>query len=307
MKSKSRIAWVSLSIATGALVVACGGGGEGGFFPAGTASTPVAPEMPPAQPGACFTLPADGKAIAVTVASNIGVPASVGIATLTNEGPKAFEGQSYPTLKVHSPLAQLFDRETRHVLHMLPDAPFLPAGASTDDANGGRPAVRYAYTYADLTLEQLRTAIKDGKASVTTGLETLPPFDPATHEMQANVNKRLGTLSIPDLKPLHPTTADFAVGKPVTLLMLDRQALGTNPLPPLFQKFVKELTLTHAGREDVTVGDVKHPQACKLDIAIRRVEMYGYAMGYVEPKTDAATAWFGKEGLVKIELKGPGA
>jgi hypothetical protein len=321
MKCNSRMAWVSVSIATTALVAACGGGSGGGgsYFPTVAATPPAAggsPEVPPApspspepipsQDPACLALPADGKEIAVTVASNIGV--SLGVATLTNEGPKTFEGQSHPTLKVQSRLDQLIGRESRHLLHMLPDAPFLPAGATTYATDVNSPSSRYAYSYANMTLEQLNTAIKDGKVTYSFG----PAFSienwgsPEFFEQFTQAERR-GHLAFPDLKPLMPKESDFSVGKPVTLLMLERQAVGTAPLAALYKEKVREITLTNAGRENVAVGDVEHPRACRFDIVVRTADAYLRSLGMSEITTRAATAWFGKDGLVKIELKGPGA
>lgn len=266
-------------------------------------------------------LPADGKEVAVTVASNIGAPLSLGVATLTNEGPKAFEGQSYPTLKVQSQIDKMIGRESRLSLHMLPDAPILPAGATgyTSDANA--LPLRYVYTYADLTLESLDARIKAGSASFFWGATGSPdtwtwinnvttidgqPFT-FTDEAKSIYLNAGGGLAIPNLSPAKPPNDIFTVDAPVKLLMLERQAYGSQPLPEVFRTNVKELTLTNDGREDISIGDVKYAQACKVGVVVRRADIYLFANNPQKVVTRHASAWFGPDGLLKVELKGPGA
>lgn len=266
-----------LAIATAVVTTACGGGGDSGDTTSATAA-PAASTSPDAS---CFTLPANGKTATVTASWT--APVEVDIAALTGQGTQPFEGQSYPALDVQTRIAQVTGSNEHHALYMLPNAPFLPAGSMTYPAAGDPdPVQRYAYTYARMTLEQLRSAILAGKAG----------FSWATG------------VTIPGLSATVPSASDFQLNTSVTLLMLEQQAGGTNPLPAYFKpRYIRELTLTYAGREDVTVGSTAYAQACKMTLAVRRSNFMGTPFGIDNVAT--GTAWFAPGvGLVKITNSG---
>ncbi len=98
---------------------------------------------------------------------------------------------------------------------------------------------------------------------------------------------------------------DFQVNTPVTLLMLEQQAGGTDPLPSTFKgRYMKELTITYAGREDVTVGSTAYAQTCKLNVTVRRSGFS--AAPFSIDNVVTGSAWFAPGvGLVKVSAPAP--
>ncbi len=163
---------------------------------------------------------------------------------------------------------------------MLPNAPYLPAGAITFPSAGDvDPQQRYAYTYAAMTLEQLRSAIQSGKAT----------FSP---------------LVVPALQPVVPSVADFKLNTPVTLTMFEKRAGGTDLMGSSFtSRYIKELTLTYAGRESVAAGGTTYGQACRMNVSVRRTNFN--ALPFSIETVGKATLWFAPNvGLVKISMDG---
>jgi hypothetical protein len=255
-------------------VTACGGGDSSSTNGGGIVS--------PADSGSlgsdCFAVPATGKTANVTATTT--VPVEVEIATITGQGQQVFEGQSYTALDVRNRIDQVLGSDQHHTLYMLPNAPYLPAGAITYPSAGDTdPQQRYAYTYAPMTLEQLRSAISSGKATIF-------------------------PLVVPALQPVVPTVDSFKLNTPMTLLMLDKRAGGTAPMGASFSsRYIKELTLTYAGRESVTVGNVSYSQACKLNVSVRRSNFNGIPFSI--DSVGQGTLWFAPNvGLVKIAMGG---
>ncbi len=150
------------------------------------------------------------------------------------------------------------------------------AGQAPGDTD---PLQRYAYTCVAMTLEQPRSAILSGKAT----------FSP---------------LVVPALQPVVPTVADFKLNTSVTLTMFEKRAGGTDPMGASFtSRYVKELTLTYAGRESVTAGGTTYGQACRMNVSVRRTNFN--AVPFSIETVDKATLWFASGvGLVKISMDG---
>ncbi|WKZ85396.1 hypothetical protein N5B55_00115 [Ralstonia pickettii] len=262
-----------LAIAAALMVTACGGGGDSSSTSNASTATTASSTSPDSS---CFTLPGNGKTATVTASTT--VPVEVTVATITGAGAQSFEGQSYSGLDVHAQIAGI---DQHHALFMLPNAPFLPAGAISYPSVGDTdPQQRYAYTYSPMTLEQLRTAIISGKASFGSGL------------------------SYAGLVKTVPAATDFQLNTPVTLVMLEQQAGGTASLPTTFKtRYIKELTLTYAGREDVSVGSATYAQACKFSLAVRRTDFNGLPFSITNVAT--GNLWFAPGvGLVKAQNSG---
>ncbi|GCB03500.1 hypothetical protein [Ralstonia sp. SET104] len=245
-----------LAIAAAAMTVACGGGGGDNSSAANTggsgSSDEAAAQVGTTADAACFALPATGKTANVTATST--VPVEVDIVSLSGAGAQTLEGQAYPALDVRNRIDQITGSDQHHMLYMLAGAPFLPAGAKTYADTD--PEHRYAYTYTRMTLEQLRDAVLSHQASVS-----------------------FNELAYSNVKPVVPALADFQLNTPVTLLMLEKRAQGTDSLPSTFMApYVNELTVTYAGREDVTVGSTVYTKACKMDVSLRRTD-YSFGDG----------------------------
>lgn len=341
-RMRSSAVWAVTAIAASVLAVACGGGGGGGgggipFFPPVAADTPApAPAPAPSPNEPCFIVPAGGKTAEVALTTTGPIPVSAIVATLTGAGSQSFEGQSYPTVEVRSRIDQITGSDKHQTAYMLPDAQFLPAGAVTHPASDSADAVqRYAYTYLRMSLEQLREAALAGKVGYA-GMPFAQLQDMQKEWMDA-VQRALANnqpvppqpkfdsgLGIPGLEPVVPTLADFSENTPVKLLMLQRTGTGTDPMSVAFGTSVTELTLTNAGREDVTVGGTTHAQACKLNIAVRRGDFSLFASrqmlneaypntpaspessyflaDWINAKVSGGNAWFAPGiGLVKAE------
>lgn len=282
------------AIAAAALTVACGGGGDGDASNAGIPGNndQTVPKSGNTSFAACFTLPDAGKVRTVTATSTL--PVEVNIATLTSLGDQPFEGQSYPALDVHNRVDQILGSDEHHALYMLPSAPFLPAGAISYPSAGDKdPQVRYAYTYKRMTLEQLRTAMINGQV---------------THAPRDHANPGFGYyldgLVFRNLNAVVPALSDFQLNVPVTLLMLDKGAFGTDPLPAGFKSmYIPELTITYSGREDVTVNGTVYSNACKLDVGVRRAIPDGYTWDIIASDATHGSAWFAPGvGLVKASV-----
>ncbi len=197
-----------------------------------------------------------------------------------------FEGQSYPALDERNRIDQVTGSDEHHTLFMLPSAPFLPAGAITYPSAGNTdPAQRYAYTYTHMTLEQLRSAVLGGKATY---------------------NFSQG-LIYSGLTSTVPAVSDFQLNTPVTLLMLEQHAGGTDPLPSAFTpRYMKELTITYAGREDVSVGGTTYTQTCKLNVTVRRSNFNGFGLPFGIDNVVTGSTWFAPGvGLVKVSVPAP--
>lgn len=335
-----KVFFVGSSIAVAALIGACGGGGGGGIgLPLAalpqTGAAP-APSPAPSTNEPCFVVPASGKTAEIALTTSGPVPISAILATLTGTGVQPFEGQSYPSVDVRSRIDQIVGSDKQQTLYMLPDAQFLPAGAVTHPATGSAGQVqRYAYSYLRMTLEQLRDVAVAGKVDYV---------GPPKEERQAAMNAWLSELQhtqanneppppmpqfdeglgLPGTQAFIPAASDFPENTPVNLLMLQRTGKGEGPISAALGTSVTELTVTNAGREDVTVGGVTHAQACKLKVAIRRgdfSQFMSFAMyrqnepelfaqmekSYVpsvkiNDKVAGGTAWFAPGvGLVKAE------
>lgn len=233
----------------------------------------MSPDSAAALGSDCFAVPGAGKVAKVSAA--VSVPVSVYVADLTGQGAQVFEGQAYAALDVRNRVDQLLNSDQHHTLYMLPNAPYLPAGAITYPSAGDiDPQIRYAYTYAAMSLEQLRDALNTGKA--TLGGEGMV---------------------MRGLAPIVPTVADFKLNTPVTLLMLEKRARGVNAMPAGFDvRAYRELKIAYAGRESVTVGSTTYSNACKLSVSARRMAALGPAIESV----GQATLWFAPGiGLVK--------
>lgn len=272
-----------LAIAAVAMTVACGGGGGDNSSTANVGGSGSNDEVA-AQAGttaemACFALPATGKATNVTATST--VPFEVDIVSLTGMDPQTLEGQSYPALDVRNRIDQIMGSDQHHMLYMLAGAPFLPAGAKTYADTD--PEHRYAYTYTRMTLEQLRDAVLSHQASVWSN-----------------------ELTYSNVKPVVPALADFQLNTPITLLMLEKRAQGADPLPATFMApYVNELTITYAGREDVTVGSTVYTKACRMDVSLRRSGFPDYSDGmpFSIGRPIKGSAWFAPNvGLVKASV-----
>lgn len=271
-----------LAIAAATMTVACGGGGGSDSSANNTGNGgSVSPEAGSESFAACFTLPDTGKSAAVTATST--VPLEVHIATLTGLGSQTFEGQSYPALDVRNRIDQVLGSDQHHALYMLSSAPFLPAGAVTHPSTGDTdPAQRYVYTYTRMTLEQLRD----------TAMSNPGMF-------------RGNAVLYPNLRAVVPALADFQLNTPVTLLKFERQAGGTNPLPAAYKgPYLNELTITYAGREDVTVGSTVYSKVCKMNVDLRRS---GWSEDGMTPfsisRPVSGSAWFAPGvGLVKASV-----
>lgn len=269
-----------LAAAAAAITVACGGGGDDGS----TGNSATSQGSATTSDASCFVLPATGKTATVTATSTI--PVQVEIATLTGLGTQTFEGQSYPALDERNRIDQVTGSDEHHTLYMLPGAPFLPAGAvSFPSAGDTDPSYRYAYTYTRMTLEQLRNAVLGGKATY---------------------NFSQG-LTYSGLTSTVPTVSDFQLSAPVTLLMLEQRAGGTDPLPSSFSpRYMKELTITYAGREDVTVGSTTYAQACKLNVTVRRSNFSTVGLPFDIDNVVTGSSWFAPGvGLVKTSVPAP--
>ena len=269
-----------LAAAAAAMTVACGGGGDD----AGTSNSATSQGSATTTDASCFVLPATGKTATVTATSTI--PVQVEIATLTGLGTQTFEGQSYPALDERNRIDQVIGSDEHHTLYMLPGAPFLPAGAvSFPSAGDTDPSYRYAYTYTRMTLEQLRNAVLS---------------------RMATYNFSQG-LTYSGLTSIVPTVSDFQLNTPVTLLMLEQRAGGTDPLPSSFSpRYMKELTITYAGREDVTVGSTKYAQACKLNVTVRRSNFSTVGLPFDIDSVVTGSTWFAPGvGLVKTSVPAP--
>lgn len=274
-----------LAIAAATVTIACGGGGDGDGSTA--ANIGGSDNETPAQASttadmACFALPATGKATNVTATSTL--PFEVDIVSLTGTGTQTLEGQSYPALDVRNRIDQIMGSDQHHALYMLPGAPFLPAGAKTYPTGADTdPEQRYAYTYTRMTLEQLRDAVLSRQASFS-----------------------FNGLVYSNMKPVVPALADFQLNTPLTLLMLQKRAGGAAPLPSAFAApYFNELTITYAGREDVTVGSTVYTNTCKMDVSLRRSGFpNGFdAMPFSIGKPVKGSAWFAPGvGLVKASV-----
>lgn len=267
MRGKLRA--IALACVAVGLVTACGGGDSSSTNGGGI----VSPADSALLGSDCFATPGVSKSATVS-ASAIAPVASVAIATITGLGQQVFEGQPYAALDVRNRVDQVLNSDQHHALYLLPNAPYLPAGAITYPANGTGSQERYAYTYAAMTLEQLTAALRNGKATVG-----------------------INGLVIQNLTPAVPTVADFKLNTPVTLLMLQKSASGTNALQAGFDTWsVKELTLAYTGRESVTVGNATYGNACKMAVSARRGSAYTPAQAVGQ-----ATLWFAPGvGLVKM-------
>lgn len=269
-----------LAAAAAAMTVACGGGGDD----SSTGSSATSQGSATTSDASCFVLPATGKTATVTATSTI--PVQVEIATLTGLGTQTFEGQSYPALDERNRIDQVTGSDEHHTLYMLPGAPFLPAGAVTFPSAGDTdPSYRYAYTYTRMTLEQLRNAVLGRKA---------------TYNLSQG-------LTYPGLTSTVPTVSDFQLNTPVTLLMLEQRAGGADPLPSSFTaRYMKELTITYAGREDVTVGSTTYAQACKLNVTVRRSNFSVSGQPFDIDNVVTGSTWFAPGvGLVKTSVPAP--
>ncbi|MEF9416829.1 hypothetical protein ABXT21_12280 [Ralstonia sp. SM1864_UCD524_TZ4] len=269
-----------LAATAAAMTVACGGGGDD----SSTGSSATSQGSTTTSDTSCFVLPATGKTATVTATSTI--PVQVEIATLTGLGTQTFEGQSYPALDERNRIDQVTGSDEHHTLYMLPGAPFLPAGAvSFPSAGDTDPSYRYAYTYTRMTLEQLRNAVLGRKA---------------TYNLSQG-------LTYSGLTATVPTVSDFQLNTPVTLLMLEQRAGGTDPLPSSFTpRYMKELTITYAGREDVTVGGTTYAQACKLNVSVRRSNFSVSGQPFDIDNVVTGSTWFAPGvGLVKTSVPAP--
>ncbi|MGE1004611.1 hypothetical protein [Ralstonia pseudosolanacearum] len=270
---------VALGCVVVGLLAACGGGDDSGSGSVAVSSGGVASPADSASLGSdCFVVPGTGKT--ATATASFVAPVEVDVATVTGLGAQTFEGQSYTALDVRNRIDQVLNSDQHHTLYMLPNAPYLPAGAITFPSAGDTgPQQRYAYTYAAMTLEQLRSAVVGGKAT----------FSP---------------LVVPTLQPVVPTVADFKLNTPVTLTMFEKRAGGTDPMGASFaSNSVKELTLTYAGRESVTVGSATYGQACRMNVSVRRTNFN--AVPFSIETVGKATLWFAPNvGLVKFSMDG---
>jgi len=269
-----------LAAAAAAMTVACGGGGDDGS----TGNSATSQGSATTTDASCFVLPATGKTATVTATSTI--PVQVEIATLTGLGTQTFEGQSYPALDERNRIDQVIGSDEHHTLYMLSGAPFLPAGAvSFPSAGDTDPSYRYVYTYTRMTLEQLRNAVLS---------------------RMATYNFSQG-MTYSGLTSIVPTVSDFQLNTPVTLLMLEQRAGGTDPLPSSFSpRYLKELTITYAGREDVTVGSTTYAQACKLNVTVRRSNFSTVGLPFDIENVVTGSTWFAPGvGLVKTSVPAP--
>lgn len=270
---------VALGCVVVGLLAACGGGDDSGSGSVAASSSRVASPADSASLGSdCFVVPGTGKT--ATATASFVAPVEVDVATVTGLGAQTFEGQSYTALDVRNRIDQVLNSDQHHTLYMLPNAPYLPAGAITfPSAGDADPQQRYAYTYAAMTLEQLRSAIVGGKAT----------FSP---------------LVVPTLQPVVPTVADFKLNTPVTLTMFEKRAGGTAPMGASFtSRYIKELTLTYAGRESVTAGSTTYGQACRMNVSVRRTNFN--AVPFSIETVGKATLWFAPNvGLVKFSMDG---
>ncbi|MFV8629602.1 hypothetical protein ACNRDB_08960 [Ralstonia pseudosolanacearum] len=270
---------VALGCVVVGLLAACGGGDDSGSGSVAVSSGGVASPADSASLGSdCFVVPGTGKT--ATATASFVAPVEVDVATVTGLGAQTFEGQSYTALDVRNRIDQVLNSDQHHTLYMLPNAPYLPAGAITfPSAGDADPQQRYAYTYAAMTLEQLRSAIVGGKAT----------FSP---------------LVVPTLQPVVPTVADFKLNTPVTLTMFEKRAGGTAPMGASFtSRYIKELTLTYAGRESVTAGSTTYGQACRMNVSVRRTNFN--AVPFSIETVGKATLWFAPNvGLVKFSMDG---
>ncbi|MEZ0189026.1 hypothetical protein AB9X41_07285 [Ralstonia solanacearum] len=277
MRNKLRA--VALGCVAVGLLAACGGGGDSGSSSVSASAGGVASPADNASLGSdCFVVPGTGKT--ATATASFAAPIEADIATVTGLGAQTFEGQSYTALDVRNRIDQVLNSDQHHTLYMLPNAPYLPAGAITfPSAGDADPQQRYAYTYAAMTLEQLRSAILSGKAT----------FSP---------------LVVPALQPVVPTVADFKLNTPVTLTMFEKRAGGTDPMGSSFNsRYIKELTLTYAGRESVTAGSTTYGQACRMNLSVRRTNFN--ALPFSIEALRNATLWFAPNvGLVKVSMDG---
>lgn len=269
-----------LAVAAAAMTVACGGGDDSSSTGSSSATSQASSTTSDAS---CFVLPASGKTATVTATAT--VPVSIEIATLTGLGTQTFEGQSYPALDERNRIDQVTGSDEHHTLFMLPNAPFLPAGAITFPSAGDTdPSQRYAYTYSRMTLDQLRNAVLGGKATYS-----------------------VSALSYAGLTSTVPSVSDFQLNTPVTLLMLEQQAAGTDPLPSTFKgRYMKELTITYAGREDVAVGSTAYAQTCKLNVTVRRSGFSFSGLPFSIDSVVSGSVWFAPGvGLVKVSAPAP--
>ncbi|MFV8605743.1 hypothetical protein ACNRDG_15725 [Ralstonia pseudosolanacearum] len=272
---------VALGCVVVGLLAACGGGDDSGSGSVAASGGGVASPADSASLGSdCFVVPGTGKT--ATATASFVAPVEVDVATVTGLGAQTFEGQSYTALDVRNRIDQVLNSDQHHTLYMLPNAPYLPAGAITfPSAGDADPQQRYAYTYAAMTLEQLRSAVVGGKAT----------FSP---------------LVVPTLQPVVPTVADFKLNTPVTLTMFEKRAGGTNPMGASFaSNSVKELTLTYAGRESVTVGSATYGQACRMNVSVRRTTPNFNVVPFSIENVGKVTLWFAPNvGLVKFSMDG---
>ncbi|QCX51531.1 hypothetical protein [Ralstonia pseudosolanacearum] len=271
---------VALGCVVVGLLAACGGGDDSGSGSVAVSSGVASPADSASLGADCFAVPGMGKT--ATATASVVAPVTVNVATVTGLGAQTFEGQSYTALDVRNRIDQVLNSDQHHTLYMLPNAPYLPAGAITFPSAGDTdPQQRYAYTYAAMTLEQLRSAIVGGKAT----------FSP---------------LVVPTLQPVVPTIADFKLNTPVTLTMFEKRAGGTNPMGASFaSNSVKELTLTYAGRESVTAGSTTYGQACRMNVSVRRTTPNFNVVPFSIETVGTATLWFAPNvGLVKLSMDG---